>query len=97
MKNYKMLSFSEKVYKIVSKVPKGKVITYKQVATLAGNTKACRAVGNILNKNYNPQIPCHRVIRSDGKIGGYNRGEKKKREILKKEKILVKNEKFIKL
>ncbi|HNZ86211.1 MAG TPA: MGMT family protein [bacterium] len=80
-----MPSFSEKVYKIVSKIPKGSVMTYKQVAKLAGNEKAYRAVGNILNKNYNPKIPCHRVIKSDGKIGGYNRGEKEKIEMLKKE------------
>lgn len=80
-----MLSFKEKVYKIVSKISKGKVLTYKQVAILSGNPKACRAVGNILNKNYDSSIPCHRVIRSDGKIGGYNGGEKKKIEILKKE------------
>ncbi len=80
-----MLSFKEKVYKIVSKISKGKVLTYKQVAILSGNPKAYRAVGNILNKNYDSSIPCHRVIRSDGKIGGYNGGEKKKIEILKKE------------
>ena len=80
--------FSEKIYKVVSKIPKGNVMTYKQVAKLAGNEKAYRAVGNILNKNYSPKIPCHRVIRSDGKIGGYNRGEKKKIEILKKENFI---------
>ena len=50
-------------------------MTYK-VAEKAGNLRAYRAVGNILHQNYNPQIPCHRVIRSDGSIGGYNRGEK---------------------
>lgn len=79
------LSFSQKVYKIVSKIPKGRVLTYKQVATKAGNPLAVRAVGNILNKNYNPTIPCHRVIRSDGKIGGYNRGSKNKAKILAEE------------
>ncbi len=83
-----MLSFKEKVYKIVSKIPKGRVLTYKQVAILSGNSKAYRAVGNILNKNYDSKIPCHRVIRSDGKIGGYNRGEKNKIELLRKEKFV---------
>jgi O-6-methylguanine DNA methyltransferase len=80
-----MSSFSEKVYSVVSKIPEGQVLTYKQVAARAGNAKACRAVGNILNKNYNLNIPCHRVIRSDGKMGGYNRGLKLKEQLLKKE------------
>jgi O-6-methylguanine DNA methyltransferase len=77
--------FAQKVYRIVKKIPKGKVLTYKEVASRAGKPKAYRAVGNILNKNYDPKIPCHRVIRSDGKIGGYNRGVVNKRKILKKE------------
>lgn len=77
--------FTEKVYEIVKNIPRGKVLSYKQVAEKAGNSKACRAVGNILNKNYNPEIPCHRVIRSDGKCGGYNRGTKLKMKILKEE------------
>jgi O-6-methylguanine DNA methyltransferase len=51
-----------------------------EVARLAGNKNASRVVGNILNKNHNPKIPCHRVIRSDGKLGGYNRGAKKKKK-----------------
>ncbi len=80
-----MKTFSEKVYAIVSKIPKGETMTYKQVAQLAGNPLAFRAVGNILNKNYDPNIPCHRVIRSDGKAGGYNRGSENKIKILKKE------------
>lgn len=80
-----MTSFAEKVYKVVSKIPRGKVLTYKQVAEKAGNKRASRAVGNILNKNYDLEIPCHRVVRSDGKLGGYNRGLKKKAKILKME------------
>lgn len=79
-------SFEAKVYKVVRGIPQGKTMTYRQVAKLSGKPKAYRAVGNILNKNYNPEVPCHRVVRSDGKIGGYNRGEAKKREILEKEK-----------
>ena len=67
-------SFSERVYAIVAKIPKGKVMTYKQVAAKAGSPHAARAVGNLMKNNYNPKIPCHRVVRSDGKIGEYNRG-----------------------
>ena len=77
--------FSEKVYNEVRKIPKGKVMTYKQVAKAAGRPNAARAVGNILNKNYDSDIPCHRVVRSDGKLGGYNRGKDQKQEILKQE------------
>lgn len=64
-------------------------MTYKQVAILAGRPMAYRAVGNILNKNFDSDIPCHRVIRSDGKIGGYNRGASKKRIILVQEGLVV--------
>ena len=77
--------FKKGVLKVVAKIPKGKTLTYKQVARLAGSPRAFRAVGNILNKNYDPKIPCHRVVRSDGKTGGYNRGSKKKFELLCRE------------
>ena len=60
-------------------------MTYKEVAELAGRPRAFRAVGNILNKNRDKKIPCHRAIRSDGEIGGYNLGKKKKLVLLKKE------------
>ena len=81
----KEFSFEEKVYQIVRKVPAGKFLTYKRVAQRAGSPEAWRAVGNILAKNKNPEIPCHRIIRSDGKIGGYRYGQRKKRFLLKKE------------
>lgn len=80
-------TFKEKVYKIVTQIPKGKVMTYKEVAIRTGSPRACRAVGNILNKNYNPLVPCHRVIRSNGDIGGFRRGRKNKLKILKEEGI----------
>lgn len=80
-----MKTFTQKVYEVVKKIPKGKVLTYKQVASRAGSPRAYRGVGNILNKNHDPKIPCHRVIRSDGKMGGYNRGKTAKINILKKE------------
>lgn len=81
--------FKEKVYEVVGEIPKGSTLTYKDVAILAGSPGACRAVGNILNKNHDSAVPCHRVIRSDGKIGGYNGGAQKKRDLLKKEKAKV--------
>ncbi len=82
------MDFKNKVFKVVKNIPSGKTMTYVEVAKKAGSPKAYRAVGNILNKNYDPLIPCHRVIRSDGKIGGYNRGGKKKEELLKKENAI---------
>lgn len=80
-----MKRFKEKVLKIVSRIPKGRVLTYRKVACMAGSPFAYRAVGNILNKNYDPKIPCHRVIRSDGTLGGYNRGVANKIKLLKEE------------
>ena len=67
-------TFEQKVKAIVAKIPKGKTMTYKQVAEKAGSPNAARAVGSIMKANYDPAVPCHRVIRSDGVIGGYNRG-----------------------
>lgn len=80
-----MNSFKDRVLQIVSGIPKGETRSYKEVATVAGSSGASRAVGNIMKGNHNPHVPCHRVIRSDGKIGGYNGGEEKKLELLKKE------------
>lgn len=79
------MTFKDKVLKIVSEIPKGETLSYKEVARQAGSTRAFRAVGNILNKNYNSNIPCHRVIRSDGKPGEYNRGKTEKIRILNSE------------
>jgi len=84
-----MQTFVEKVRTIVRKIPKGKTMTYKEVAIKAGNPKAARGVGAIMRSNYNRDIPCHRVVRSDGKLGSYNRGgEDGKRAILRAEKAL---------
>jgi O-6-methylguanine DNA methyltransferase len=82
----KIKTFSEKVYDVVRKIKKGKTLTYRDVAERAGSKNAFRAVGNILNKNYDPKIPCHRVVRSDGALGGYNRGREQKKKILEQEK-----------
>ncbi|MEK7506532.1 MAG: MGMT family protein [Patescibacteria group bacterium] len=80
------MTFEEKVLSVVTGIPKGLVLTYREVARRAGRPWAYRAVGNILNKNYNLAVPCHRVIRSDRSIGGYNRGTKQKARLLRKEK-----------
>ena len=78
--------FAEKVRAIVKKIPKGKTMTYGTVARLAGSPGAARAVGTIMAANYDVAVPCHRVIRSDGTIGEYNRGgPKAKRALLVKE------------
>ena len=79
------MTFQEKVYAVVRKIPKGKVLTYKEVAKRAGKPLASRAVGNILSKNIDPMVPCHRVIRSDGEIGGYRAVKNSKIKILKME------------
>ncbi|NOX71247.1 MAG: MGMT family protein [Candidatus Micrarchaeota archaeon] len=85
-----MSDFRRKVFEAVMLIPKGKVSTYKAIAEFAGNFKAYRAVGNILNKNPYPiKVPCHRVIRSDGTIGGYVNGSSEKAKLLKKEGISV--------
>ena len=81
--------FKEQVLQVVSKIPKGQTLSYKQVAELAGSPNAYRVVGNIMNKNRNPNVPCHRVIRSDGQTGGFAFGTAKKASLLAQEKILT--------
>ncbi len=86
------MSFRERVWEIVRKVPKGKVTTYKEIAKALGNERACRAVALALKMNPKPiEIPCHRVVRSDGSIGGYSLGVEKKIKLLKAEGVEVKN------
>ena len=83
-----LLNFTRRVYAVVARIPKGRTLTYREVARRAGIPKAYRAVGNILNKNPDPKrIPCHRVIRSDGTLGGYAWGKRKKRTLLRREGI----------
>ena len=82
--------FQVKVWTYLMKIPRGSVKTYSQVAKAIGNPHATRAVANAIGKNpYAPKIPCHRVIRSDGSLGGYSGkgGVKTKRFLLKKEGI----------
>jgi methylated-DNA-[protein]-cysteine S-methyltransferase len=84
------MNFNEKCYRILKKVPKGKVTTYKEISKAIGSPKAARAVGNAMNKNpYAPGVPCHRVVCSDGKVGGFASGSVKKIEMLKKEGIEI--------
>ena len=86
-----MTSFAAKVYKAVLSIPLGQVRSYKWVAQKAGSRHACRAVGQALKRNPYPLVvPCHRVIRSDKKIGGYVFGIKQKKFLLALEKELAK-------
>jgi len=89
-----MTLFHQKIYKLVKTIPAGKVLSYKKVAQLAGRPKAWRAVGNALNKNTDLKIPCHRVVKSDGRVGGYREGISRKVCLLKKEGVLIVNQRL---
>jgi len=82
------LTFTERVLKVVAAIPKGQTMSYKEVAQRAGSACAVRAVGNIMNRNRNPKVPCHRVIKSDGSIGGFAFGAARKIQILREEGFL---------
>ena len=84
--------FQIKVWKYLINIPPGSVKTYKQVARGINRPNSARAVANACGKNpYSPKVPCHRVIRSDGKLGGYSAagGTKTKKKLLKKEGFLL--------
>ena len=90
IKNLSGTDFEKTVWLEISKIPYGEISTYKQIALKLSNKHASRAVANACGKNpYAPEIPCHRVIRSDGLIGGYSGlgGVKRKKELLEKEGI----------
>lgn len=81
-----MTVFQDRVREVVRNIPKGTVLSYKQVAFAAGKPGAARAVASTMANNYDKTVPCHRVIKSDGTLGGYNRGGiEEKRSILKSE------------
>lgn len=85
-----MMSFYDKIYEAVQKIPKGKTATYGQIAALAGNPRAARAVGNALHKNPLPGIiPCHRVVNASGRLSPAFAfgGESRQRELLEKEGV----------
>lgn len=82
------MEFNEKCYAAIRRVPKGRVVTYKQVAKAVG-CKAYRAVGSAMRNNFDASIPCHRVVKSDGSMGNYNRGVALKEKLLKSEGVVV--------
>lgn len=84
-------NFKRQILSLVAKIPSGQIATYGQLASLAGQPTYWRQVGWLLSQNKNPQIPCHRVIRSNGRVGGYNRGTVEKMRRLRKEGVMVKN------
>ena len=93
MKSLSGTKFQLKVWKYLKKIPKGEIKTYKQVAIAINRPKSARAVANACAKNpYPPKIPCHRVIRSDGSLGGYSGkgGIQEKKRLLRLEKVLIK-------
>jgi methylated-DNA-[protein]-cysteine S-methyltransferase len=90
-KNLKGTEFQKKVWKEISKIPKGKTITYRELAIKIGKPKAYRAVANAVGANpLIVEIPCHRVIRNDGKLGGYSGkgGTEEKRKLLLSEGVV---------
>ena len=90
----KKKSFNQRVYNKVRKIPYGKVSTYGAIAH-ALSSRAYRAVGNAMNKNPNaPEVPCHRVIKSTGEIGGFASGIKNKIILLKKEGVIIQDKKI---
>ena len=85
-------AFQQKVWNEIDKIPRGKIVTYSQIAENIGHPKAARAVANACGANPNPiVVPCHRVIRSDGGLGGYSGpgGIRQKKELLENEGISI--------
>ena len=81
---------NEDVYELLQKIPEGKVTTYGDLAKALGNPSASRIIGRILGQNPNPiHVPCHRVVMSDGKLGGYANGTAKKKGLLEKEGLSI--------
>jgi len=90
------LNLDQLVYKKLLQVPKGKITTYGELAKAVGLKNGQRAIGRIMNKNPFPVIvPCHRVVNSNGKIGGYAYGQDVKNKMLTKEGIEIQNGKIL--
>ena len=92
------MTFTQQVYEVTGRIPKGKVATYGQIARLAGNAKASRAVGMAMRKNTDrSKVPCHRVVSFDGNLTGYafGKGIQTKRKMLAKEGVLFKEQKVL--
>ncbi len=83
--------FEQAVWNKCRQIPKGRVSTYAEVSRAIGKPKAARAVGNALNKNPFASVPCHRVVCSDGRVGGFGRGGTAKVKKLRKEGVKIKN------
>ena len=84
--------FEEHVYAVVRRIPKGQTRSYRWVAERLGNPGLARAVGNALNRNpYAPRVPCHRVVKSDGSLGGFAKGPAAKAALLKREGWVAKS------
>ena len=90
------MNLDEKIYKKLLEVPKGKITTYGELAKAVGLKNGQRAIGKIMNQNPYPVIiPCHRVVKSDGKVGGYAYGQNIKIKMLTKEGIKIKDDKIL--
>jgi len=81
--------FSVRVLSVVRRIPPGRVLTYGDVAALAGHPLAARAVGNIMRECHAPGVPCHRVVGAAGALGGYGGNASLKRELLRAEGLIV--------
>ncbi|MDC0195807.1 MGMT family protein [Candidatus Thioglobus sp.] len=91
-----MTRFQSDCYEALKKVPKGKVITYAGLARMIGRPKAHRAVGSAMNKNpYAPQVPCHRVVKSNGDLGGFATDIEMKIKRLQEEGVMVSDNKIV--
>lgn len=92
-----MTEFQSLCYQTLKdKVPAGKVITYGRLAKLINHPKAYRAVGSAMHKNpFAPEVPCHRVVKSGGELGGFAKGIKRKIQLLKREGVIVKAGKIV--
>ena len=90
------MSFADKVYALCKKIPRGRISTYKIIGRKLGRRgQIYRAVGVALNKNKSKSVPCHRVVKTDGSVGGFASGVNKKIKLLQKEGIKIKNKKIM--
>lgn len=91
-----LADFQKQVYSLIKKISKGRISTYGQIARVLGRPNSARLIGRILSKNpHLIKIPCHRVVKSDGQIGGYKLGIRKKAQLLKKEGIKIQRDKIL--
>lgn len=91
-----LTKLQQRAYNLVRHIPPGRVVTYQEIGKRLGNVKLARVVGNILNKNpFLGIVPCHRVIKSDGHVGGYKLGISRKKALLVKEGLIIKSNRII--